>query len=160
MSDTASILRSVFIEEMLHMSIACNLLNAIKGTLLINKHATIGQFYLALIEKIKEFGDSIFTGDPTRQVFGTWFPVQNCSQSRTQRRRWRLIVPLEKTREVIMAIGFLTGKLCHTIRSRQWPCHILSTMNKAHWAKLCGFASLGCSSCPWLEAREVPLLVG
>ena len=26
---------------------------------------------------------------------------------------------------------------------------ILSTMNKAHWAKLCGFASLGCSSFFW-----------
>jgi hypothetical protein len=133
MPDTASILRSVFIEEMLHMSIACNLLNAIKGTPLINKrgfiptypgplpmnigelrvhlaplsmdqvaefmkieepeaplnfpvktallaaaspYATIGQFYLALIEKIKEFGDSIFTGDPTRQVVGDqWFPL-------------------------------------------------------------------------------------
>jgi hypothetical protein len=37
-------------------------------------YATIGQFYLALIEKIKEFGDSIFTGDPTRQVVGDqWF---------------------------------------------------------------------------------------
>jgi hypothetical protein len=27
---------------------------------------------------------------------------------------------------------------------------ILSPMNKAHWAKLCGFASLGCSSFFWV----------
>jgi hypothetical protein len=133
MRDTASILRSVFMEEMLHMSIVCNVLNAIKGTPIINKqgfiptypgplpmnigdlrvhlaplsmgqvtefmkieepeeplkfpvkttllagvspYATIGQFYLALIEKIEEFGGSIFRGDPTRQVVGDqWFPA-------------------------------------------------------------------------------------
>jgi hypothetical protein len=133
MPDTASILRSVFMEEMLHMSIVCNVLNAIKGSPVINKpgfiptypgplpmnigdlrvhlsplsmdqvaefmkieepevplkfpvkttllvsatpYATIGQFYQALIEKINEFGDSIFTGDPARQVVGDqWFPA-------------------------------------------------------------------------------------
>jgi hypothetical protein len=133
MSDIAAILRSVFMEEMLHMCIACNVLNAIKGTPLINRpgfiptypgplpmnignslqvhlaplsmdqvalfmkieepekplkfpvrtalvqsavtYATIGQFYQALIEKIEEFGDRIFKGDPSRQVVGNqWFP--------------------------------------------------------------------------------------
>jgi hypothetical protein len=133
MTDTASILQSVFMEEMLHMSIVCNVLNAIKGSPVINKpgfiptypgplpmnigdlrvhlaplsmdqvaefmkieepeeplkfpvktallvsttpYATIGQFYQALIEKINEFGDGIFTGDPARQVVGDqWFPA-------------------------------------------------------------------------------------
>jgi Ferritin-like len=41
MPDTASILRSVFMEEMLHMSVACNLLNARKGTPVINKPGII-----------------------------------------------------------------------------------------------------------------------
>jgi Ferritin-like len=37
MTDIAAILRSVFVEEMLHMCIACNVLNAIGGAPLINK---------------------------------------------------------------------------------------------------------------------------
>jgi len=42
----------------------------------VTPYATIGQFYLALIEKIKVFSDSIFTGDPARQVVGDqWFPT-------------------------------------------------------------------------------------
>lgn len=32
--------------------------------------ATIGAFYRALIDKIEELGDAVFTGDPRRQVFG------------------------------------------------------------------------------------------
>ena len=36
--------------------------------------STIGQFYQALIDKITELGDSIFTGDQTRQVTTDFFP--------------------------------------------------------------------------------------
>jgi Ferritin-like len=132
MLDTAAIVKSVFIEEMLHMTIACNVLNAINGAPAINKRdfvptypgplpmnvvnglqvhlaglsldqirlfmhieepevplkfpiksslleiapsfATIGMFYQALIEKIQNLGDKIFTGDPTKQVVSEqWF---------------------------------------------------------------------------------------
>lgn len=40
----------------------------VQNTLLaaVTPYRTIGQFYLALIEKIKEFGDSIFTGEQIR----------------------------------------------------------------------------------------------
>src|ERR1700730_812599 len=42
----------------------------------VSTYATIGQFYQALIEKIEEFGDRIFKGDPSRQVVGDqWFPA-------------------------------------------------------------------------------------
>jgi len=134
---TASdIIRSVIVEEMLHMSIACNVLNAIGGAPDINKpgfvptfpgplpmgvgedrgliatlaplskdqlknvymaieepedpidfpvkttleveadeeYSTIGEFYAAIIAKIKELGPTIFTGDPKKQLAsGRWF---------------------------------------------------------------------------------------
>jgi len=118
--EVRQILSSVAVEEMLHMAIACNVLNAIGGQPVINapdfiprypgplpmnintslqvhlaplslarvEHefmeieepetplvfeaaaafATIGQFYRALIDRIGELGDGIFTGDPARQV--------------------------------------------------------------------------------------------
>jgi len=132
--EASAIIRSVVIEEMLHMTIAANTLNAIGGAPLINTpgfipsypgtlpmnihedlkvgleplsldlinrvfmvieepedplhfpvkpfamaaaapgYATIGQFYQAIIDKIAELGDGIFTGDPARQVAGVpWF---------------------------------------------------------------------------------------
>jgi hypothetical protein len=132
--DAAAIIRSVVIEEMLHMTIAANTLNAIGGTPRINTpgfipsypgplpmnihedlkvgleplsrdlvnrvfmvieepedalhfpvkplatlaqpagYATIGQFYQAIIDKIAELGDGIFTGNAARQVAGVpWF---------------------------------------------------------------------------------------
>lgn len=133
----SNIIRSVVIEEMLHMSIACNVLNAIGGHPVINKedfvpkfpgplpmgvgsdrglvatlaplskdqllnvymaieepaepmdfpvktllksaqepdYSTIGEFYQAIIDKIKQFGNDIFTGDKARQLTDTkWFP--------------------------------------------------------------------------------------
>jgi rubrerythrin len=43
---------------------------------LLPSFATIGAFYLAVIEKIEELGDAIFTGDPARQVIaGAHFPA-------------------------------------------------------------------------------------
>lgn len=132
MAFVRSTLRDVFVEEMLHMAIVCNVLNAIGGAPEINKptflrqypgplpmvgnfevhlrplskqqldvfleieepegggllfptaemaltdsavhYATIGEFYRALIQKITELGDGIFTGDRTRQVTGTQVP--------------------------------------------------------------------------------------
>jgi hypothetical protein len=131
--EAAAIIRSVVIEEMLHMTIAANTLNAIggapeintscfipryPGTLPMNIHAgfevglaplsrdlistvfmvieepedplhfpvhplpldatagfaTIGDFYRAIMDKITELGNGIFTGDPARQVAGLpWF---------------------------------------------------------------------------------------
>ncbi|MEJ0079277.1 MAG: ferritin-like protein [Alphaproteobacteria bacterium] len=131
--EAAAIIRSVVIEEMLHMTIAANTLNAIGGTPQINKSnfiprypgplpmnihagfkvglaplsrnlisntfmvieepedplhfpvrplaleatsgfATIGDFYRAIMAKITELGNGIFTGDPARQVSGLpWF---------------------------------------------------------------------------------------
>lgn len=126
------ILKSIVIEEMLHMTIAANTLIAIGGSPEIDKpgfipqfpgplpmgigdltvslapfsleqlkqymkielpehpidvptveavaagaeeYATIGEFYDAVIAKIEELGDGIFTGDPARQmVDNTWFP--------------------------------------------------------------------------------------
>ncbi len=129
------IIRSVVIEEMLHMTIAANTLNAIGGVPQIDtpgfvptypgplpmhiggdlivglapfsksvvqdvfmrieepedplhfpvalraagteppEFATIGDFYQAVIDKIGELGDGIFTGDPDRQVVDPqWFP--------------------------------------------------------------------------------------
>ena len=39
------------------------------------EYATIGQFYEAIIDKIKELGEACFTGDPSRQVTNEqWFP--------------------------------------------------------------------------------------
>ncbi|UIP30185.1 ferritin-like protein [Photobacterium sp. TLY01] len=134
--EAGNIVRSVVIEEMLHMSIACNVLNAIGGAPQINKpdfvptfpgplpmgvgedrgliatlapltkeqvktvfmaieepenpidipvtrmlqadanYATIGEFYQAIIDKIVQLGNSIFTGDPSRQLADTkWFPA-------------------------------------------------------------------------------------
>jgi hypothetical protein len=134
MEDTRTIIKSIFVEEMLHMTIAANVLNAIGGKPVINRScfipsfpgplpmgvggslivslaplsldhvkkvfmgieepehpidfpvklaaiaagtelATIGVFYHAIIRKIHELGDRIFTGDPSRQVAKTpWFP--------------------------------------------------------------------------------------
>ncbi|MBR1220022.1 ferritin-like protein [Bradyrhizobium sp. U87765 SZCCT0131] len=130
----AGIIRSIVVEEMLHMTIAANVLNAIGGAPEINradfiptypgplpmmaddglkvgleklskdlvrdvfmkieqpkdpKHypskmlaaalpsfQTIGAFYDAIAEKIRELGDTIFVGDPARQVVnGGWFPA-------------------------------------------------------------------------------------
>ncbi|UTM59890.1 ferritin-like protein [Photobacterium sp. CCB-ST2H9] len=134
--EAGNLVRSVVIEEMLHMSIACNVLNAIGGQPQINKpgfvptfpgplpmgvgedrgliatlapltkeqvktvfmaieepanpidipveklmlaadpsYTTIGEFYQAIIDKIQQLGDGIFTGDPSRQLADTkWFP--------------------------------------------------------------------------------------
>ncbi len=130
-----NIIRSVVVEEMLHMVIAANVLNAIGGQPQVNKPAfipsypgplpmnvgdglivglapvskevvknvfmkieepedplefpserlvalageeeygTIGEFYQAIIDKIQELGNSIFTGDPSWQVVDPqWFP--------------------------------------------------------------------------------------
>jgi hypothetical protein len=140
----AAILRSVVVEEMLHMTIAANVLNAlggaprldrpgfipvfpgplpmgVRGGLEVGLHrltrglvastfmvieepeapieipvdepatrrfaalggngppqgpATIGQFYAAIVEKIRQLGQGAFTGAPQRQVVdGTWFPA-------------------------------------------------------------------------------------
>ncbi|MCV6588012.1 MAG: ferritin-like protein [Marinobacterium sp.] len=136
-TEARNIVLSVVIEEMLHMSIACNVLNAIGGHPAINKpdfvpsfpgplpmdvgadrglfaslepltrdqiknvfmaieepetpldipvksalltttepaYSTIGEFYTAIIDKIAELGDGIFTGDPSLQLVNTrWFP--------------------------------------------------------------------------------------
>ena len=129
----ADLIRSVVIEEMLHMAIAANVLNAIGGAPDMNKpdfipnypghlpmnvhggllvglaplskplihdvfmeiempedpknfpvklmafqqtgFATIGLFYTAITEKLKELGDKIFVGKPSRQVVdNSWFP--------------------------------------------------------------------------------------
>lgn len=139
----AAILRSVVVEEMLHMTIAANLLNALGGAPELDKpgfipvfpgplpmgiatglnvglrrltrrlvvdtfmvieepespidipvaapanqrfaalgrpaepveYATIGQFYEAIADKIRQLSDGAFTGDPHRQVVDdTWFP--------------------------------------------------------------------------------------
>jgi rubrerythrin len=50
--------------------------------------ATIGTFYRAMIEKLKELGDGIFTGDPARQVIvdagfpsQQLFPITNVSSA-------------------------------------------------------------------------------
>lgn len=38
-------------------------------------YSTIGEFYAAIIEKIQDFGDKIFTGDSSKQVTNAkWFP--------------------------------------------------------------------------------------
>ena len=134
MPEIRQTLESIFREEMLHMGIVCNVLNAIGGKPQIDHaefvphypgplpmninssltvhlgplslervrnefmeieepetrldfpvhaltaavgapaFATIGQFYVALMERIKAFGDEIFTGDPGRQVVNEqWF---------------------------------------------------------------------------------------
>jgi Ferritin-like len=129
----SDLIRSIVVEEMLHMTIAANVLNAIGGKPKINKpefiprypsalpmnihdglkvglaplskpliqnvfmqieepedpqhfplkmaafaqtgYATIGLFYAAIVDKLKELGDRIFIGDPARQVVdNTWFP--------------------------------------------------------------------------------------
>lgn len=134
-AEARKIILSVVIEEMLHMSIACNVLNAIGGAPVINKpdfvpsfpgplpmgvgsdrglvatlapltksqihdvymaieepedplefpvanlmhaeadeYATIGEFYQAIIDKIQELGEGIFTGEQCRQLVNTkWF---------------------------------------------------------------------------------------
>jgi hypothetical protein len=125
-----STVQSIFVEEMLHMAIVCNILNAIGGQPRINKpdfipqhpghlpmvgefevhlapfsepqlqlflrieepengplrfpvaavaastpaFATIGQFYHAIISKITELGDGIFTGNSLRQVTADQIP--------------------------------------------------------------------------------------
>jgi hypothetical protein len=130
----AELIRSIVKEEMLHLTIAANVLNAIGGAPEINKpgfiptypgrmpmnvreglqvglaplskslvqnvfmeiempespqdfpvklssleatgYATVGLFYAAIVEKIQELGDKIFTGNPARQVaVETWFPA-------------------------------------------------------------------------------------
>jgi len=129
----AGIIHSIVVQEMLHMTIACNVLNAIKGAPAINQpdfvpkypgplpmmvddglkvgleklstdlvkntfmrieepetprhfpgvamaaakpFPTIGSFYDAIIAKIGELGNGIFTGDPAKQVVdNTWFPA-------------------------------------------------------------------------------------
>jgi hypothetical protein len=128
------IIRSIVVEEMLHMTIAANVMNAIGGSPVINQpdfiptypgplpmsvddglivpleklslalvetvfmrielpedprhypslmlaaaergFATIGEFYDAIIARIRFLGNKIFTGDPARQVVdNTWFPA-------------------------------------------------------------------------------------
>ncbi|NET39796.1 MAG: hypothetical protein F6K19_48875 [Cyanothece sp. SIO1E1] len=131
------IIRSVVVEEMLHMVVAANVLNAIGGHPIVNRpdfipsypgplpmnvghglqvglaalskevlwetfvaiekpdnpqdfprftmealrdgeegYATIGDFYQAIIAKIEELGEAIFTGDPSLQITNEqWFPA-------------------------------------------------------------------------------------
>ncbi len=129
----AALIRSIVTEEMLHMTIAANVLNAIGGhpvisspkfipnypgplpmvheglivglkpvslNLILNtfmeietpedpqhfpvkmaalastEYGTIGLFYAAIMDKLKEFGNRIFVGDPNRQVVDNdWFPA-------------------------------------------------------------------------------------
>ncbi len=141
-ASAAAILRSVVVQEMLHMTIAANILNAVGGSPELDKpgfipvfpgplpmgihsglnvglhkltrglvadlfmeieepevpldipvaepatarfaalgaepveYATIGLFYDAIVDKIRELGQGAFTGDPSRQVVdATWFPA-------------------------------------------------------------------------------------
>lgn len=125
-NEIRDVLRSVVVEEMLHLAIAANTLNAIHGAPSLNResfiprypsalpmnmgeglavglehystrlirdvfmmieqpetplhfpaepdapeereYGTIGEFYSALMAKIRELGNGIFTGDPARQV--------------------------------------------------------------------------------------------
>lgn len=47
-------------------------------------YASIGDFYTAIIDKITELGQHIFTGDPVRQVVDdTWFPADQLFPIRT-----------------------------------------------------------------------------
>jgi hypothetical protein len=135
----AALIRSIVVEEMLHMTIAANVLNAIGGEPLINdrnfvldypsplpmsvhgglaiglaplskgllqyvfmeveipedlsKHSaddggyvTIGQFYRAIIDKLRlldKSGDDVIVGDPARQVVDeTWFPREQLFEIR------------------------------------------------------------------------------
>jgi hypothetical protein len=137
----SDLIRSIVVEEMLHMAIVANVLNAIGGKPVINKpgfipiypgelpmsihgglqvglaplsipllqtvfmeieapenpkhfpgmaaalatpgFATIGLFYAAIKDKLKELGDGIFTGDPGRQVVDdTWFPADQLFEIR------------------------------------------------------------------------------
>ncbi len=152
--EAAAIIRSVVVEEMLHMTIAANALNAIggapqidkprfipqyPGTLPMNVHetlkigleplsrdlvsgvfmvieepedplhfpvkplaleaapgfATIGQFYRAIMDKVLELGDRIFTGDPARQVSGApWFASSE-------------LFPITRAADAVKAMGII-----------------------------------------------------
>jgi hypothetical protein len=124
-TDVADLVRSVVIEEMLHLTIAANVLNAIGGCPAIDSSetvldyptqlpmgvvggltvhigpmstsqcetfmaieqpedpiadrpgpdlTTIGDFYAAIIDKIKEFGEPAFATPSAPQVTAPWFP--------------------------------------------------------------------------------------
>jgi len=124
-TDVADLIRSVVIEEMLHLTIAANVLNAVGGRPAIDSRAalldypstlpmgvaggltvhigpmsmaqcetfmdieqpedpiadragadlvTIGDFYAAVIEKIKELGEPAFATPSAPQVTAPWFP--------------------------------------------------------------------------------------
>jgi hypothetical protein len=124
-TDVADLIRSVVIEEMLHLTIAANVLNAVGGCPVLDSRdavlnypaplpmgtvgglkvhigpmsldqcelfmaieqpedpiadragsdlVTIGDFYAALIEKIKELGEPAFATPSAPQVTAPWFP--------------------------------------------------------------------------------------
>lgn len=124
-TDVAALVRSVVIEEMLHLTIAANVLNAVGGCPVIDSSdavltyptqlpmgvadgltvhigpmsmsqnetfmaieqpedpiadrpgpdvTTIGDFYAAIIDKIKEFGEPAFATPSAPQVTAPWFP--------------------------------------------------------------------------------------
>jgi hypothetical protein len=122
-TDVANLVRSVVIEEMLHLTIAANVLNAVGGCPVIDSRevvldyptqlpmgvaggvtvhigpmsmsqcetfmrieqpenpiadradlVTIGDFYAAIIDKIKEFGEPAFATPSAPQVTAPWFP--------------------------------------------------------------------------------------
>jgi hypothetical protein len=124
-TDVADLIRSVVIEEMLHLTIAANVLNAVGGCPTIDSSdvvldyptqlpmgvvdgltvhigpmsmsqcetfmaieqpedpiadrpdpelTTIGDFYAAIIDKIKEFGEPAFATPSAPQVTAPWFP--------------------------------------------------------------------------------------
>jgi hypothetical protein len=124
-TDIANLIRSVVIEEMLHLTIAANVLNAIGGRPAVDSRetvldypsqlpmgvaggltvhigpmamsqidtfmdieqpedpiadppgddiTTIGDFYAAIIDKIKEFGEPAFATPSAPQVTAPWFP--------------------------------------------------------------------------------------
>jgi hypothetical protein len=124
-TDVADLIRSVVIEEMLHLTIAANVLNALGGCPVLDSRdvvldypaqlpmgvtggltvhigpmsisqceafmqieqpedpiadragsnvVTIGDFYAAIIDKIKEFGEPAFATPSAPQVTAPWFP--------------------------------------------------------------------------------------
>jgi hypothetical protein len=171
--EAAAIIRSVVIEEMLHMTIAANTLNAIGGAPEINKSdfipgypdtlpmnihagfevglaplsrdlissvfmvieepedplhfpvhplaleataafATIGDFYRAIMDKIIELGDGIFTGDPARQVSGLpWFDASE-------------LFPIRSRDDAVKALGIIVEQGEGTKTSPLDPQHELA----------------------------------
>ena len=171
-TEIQDLIRSIVIQEMLHMALACNILNAIGGSPVIDRPEfipqypgplpgaveselivplarfsldlvkcvfmvieepetplhfpiaalaaappqTIGQFYRAISQQIKERGSSIFVGDPARQVTNAYWPDELIKVTDVDSAARAIEIIVEQGEGTSMSPLNLEGEIAHYYR--------------------------------------------